>query len=151
MDGKPNSIQKGLVMNRNMTWTLALIAIFGLVILGGCGTPSGTAGASKMSAGADETKPIATIKAEIAKMNQKQIKEAGMKYKQAIEAKRGDLTKLAEKIKKTPSATTPGPESDKLMAELETITKSVAALNERLNVYIDKLKEMKVDTADLKL
>jgi hypothetical protein len=138
-------------MKRNMTWAIALIAIFGLVTLGGCGTPSGTAGAPKVSAGADETKPIANIKAEIAKMNSKQIKEAGMKYKQAIEAKRGDLTKLAEKIKKNPSATTSGPESDKLKTELETITKSVGALNERLNVYVDKLKEMKVDTADLKL
>jgi chromosome segregation ATPase len=138
-------------MKPNMTWAMTLIAILGLVAMGGCGTPSGTAGASKVTAGADETKPIADIKAEIAKMNPQQIKEAAMKYKMAIEAKRGDLTTLAEKIKKTPPAAISGPESDRLKTELETITKSVAALYERLNVYMDKLKELKVDTTDLKL
>lgn len=126
------------------------MAILGLVTLGGCGSKSGTPKATK-TGGVDETKSIADIKAEIAKMDQKQIHDMAMKYKTAIEAKTGDLTKLADKLKQIPLTEALGPENSALKTELEAITTSVAALTERLKVYVDKLKEMKVDTTDLEL
>jgi ABC-type transporter Mla subunit MlaD len=135
----------------------------GLIALAGCGSKSGadkpsgstgTTGTSKpavSTGGVDENKPIADIKAEIEKMDQQQIKDIAMKYKKAIEAKTGDISKLAEKIKQIPLTEALGAEAGKLKTDLESITQSVASLNERLNVYVAKLKEMKVDTKELEL
>lgn len=125
------------------------IAILGLVILGGCGSksdkPKVTAG------GVDENKAIADIKAEIEKMDQTQLHDMAMKYKQAIESKTGEITKLADRIKKIPLTEALGTESGKLKTDLEAITKSVAALTERLNLYVNKLKEKNVDTRELEI
>ncbi len=136
-------------MKRNLTRALTRIAILGLVILGGCGSksdkPKVTAG------GVDENKAIADIKAEIEKMDQTQLHDMAMKYKQAIESKTGEITKLADRIKKIPLTEALGTESGKLKTDLEAITKSVAALTERLNLYVNKLKEKNVDTRELEI
>jgi hypothetical protein len=139
-------------MRKNLAWVLTSVAILGVVMAGGCKSKSDTPKAPPVTkGGVDENKSIADIKAEIEKMDQTQLKDMALKYKKAIEAKTGDITKLADKIKQIPLTEALGPDASKLKTELETITKSVAALKERLNLYIGKLKEMKVETKEFEI
>lgn len=106
---------------------------------------------SKPAIGVDIEKPIAEIKAMVEKMDVEQIKATAIKYKDAILAKKPELDELTDKIKEIPIAKMLSDETKALKVELDELTKSTGALKERFNIYMDKLKELKIDISDIKL
>ncbi|MFC1676072.1 hypothetical protein ACFL3G_03290 [Planctomycetota bacterium] len=100
---------------------------------------------------ADENKPVGQIKAEVEKMNVKQLRSMAVKYKDAIMAKKGDMDKVTNKLKDIPVTKLFSDEAKGLKAEIEGLNKSVSALNERFKIYFGKLKEKGGDLSGLKI
>ena len=125
-------------------FTATVLLTIGVLLIG-CG------GKSESAAPVDETKPIAEIKAEADKMSVEKLKASAMGYRDAIVAKKAELEKLAAKLKDIPVTEALGEEAKALKTDLESLNKSVAALTERLKVYLDKLKELKADTSGLEI
>jgi len=98
---------------------------------------------------ADENKPISEVKAEAEKMNTDELRASAMAYKKAIEAKKGDVEKLADQLKEIPIAEMLGEEAKGLKADMDELQKSVSALQERFQIYYDKLKEKGGDVSGL--
>jgi len=121
---------------RTVLWCLLGVCL--LVIIG-CGK------------NADENKPISEVKAEAEKMSAADLRTTAMSYKGAIEAKGKEVEKLATRLKEIPVAEILGKEAKAIKAEVDTINKSVSALKERLQIYIDKLKEKGGDLSGLQI
>jgi len=98
---------------------------------------------------ADENKPISEVKAEAEKMNTDELRSAAMAYKKAIEAKEGDVEKLAAKLKDIPVTEMLGEKAKSLKVDMERLQQSVSALQERFQIYYDKLKEKGGDVSGL--
>ena len=98
---------------------------------------------------ADESKPIGEVKAEAEKMDTAQLKAAAMKYKEAIMAKKDDMENVASKLEDIPVTEMLGDKAKEINAQIENIGKSVSALQERFEVYYNKLKEKGGDTSGL--
>jgi len=118
------------------------VAFFGLLVLCsltllGCGKK------------ADENKPIAEAKAEAEKMNVDQLRSMAMKYKEAVTAKTDEVKKFADKLKEIPVTKMMGEEAKGLNADLSDLNNSIKALNERFQVYYEKLKEKDGDLSGL--
>lgn len=114
----------------------ALLALCSLVLLG-CGSK------------ADENKPISDVKAEAEKMSTKQLRATALSYKEAMIAKKADIEKLAANLKDVPVTEMLGAEAKKIKTEMDNISKSVSALQERFDIYYNKLKEKGGDTSGL--
>jgi hypothetical protein len=121
---------------RTVLWCLLGVCL--LVIIG-CGKK------------ADENKPISEVKAEAEKMSAADLRTTAMSYKEAIEAKGKEVEKLAAKLKEIPVAEILGKEAKALKTEMDNINKSVSALKERLQIYLDKLKEKGGDLSGLQI
>lgn len=100
---------------------------------------------------ADENKPISEVKAEAEEMNTSQLRSMTMQYKDAIMAKKGEVEKIAAKLKEIPVKEMLGSEAKELKAEIGALGKSVSALKERFQVYYDKLKEKGGDLSGLEM
>jgi uncharacterized coiled-coil DUF342 family protein len=100
---------------------------------------------------ADESKPIADVQAEAAKMNVEQLKAKAMEYKDALVAKKAEIEKVVAKLQEIPLTEKLGDEAKSLQADIGNLNKSVAALTERFQVYYNKLKEMGGDIAGLEI
>lgn len=100
---------------------------------------------------ADETKPISDVKAEADKMDASQLKAMATTYKNAIVAKKDDVNKLMTKLKEIPLDKKLGEESKKLTSDLSDVNKSLQALQERFQIYVDKLKAKGGDTSGLQI
>lgn len=98
---------------------------------------------------ADENKPVADVKAEAETMSVEKLRSMAMTYKDAITAKKGDVEKVAAKLKDIPLTKMMGDEAKNLKADIEELNKSVSALKERFEVYYDKLKEKGGDLSGL--
>lgn len=107
---------------------LSLSILLSLVLLG-CGKK------------ADENKPISEVKAEAEEMNVAKLRSMALSYKDAVVAKKGEVEKLAGKLKEIPVTKILDDEAKELKSEIEALNKSVSALKERFTVYYDKLKE----------
>jgi len=118
----------------NVTFCLLAVCLLALV---GCGEK------------ADESKPIGEVKAEAEQMDADKLRSMALTYKEAIVAKKGEVEKVAGKIKDIPVAKMLGDEAKELKSEIDTLNKSVSALTERFQVYYDKLKEKGGDTSGL--
>jgi len=90
---------------------------------------------------ADENKPIGEVKAEAEKMSIEKLRSMAMTYKDAIMAKKGEVEKLAAKLKDIPLTKMMGDEAKELKADIDALNKSISALRERFGVYYEKLKE----------
>ena len=100
---------------------------------------------------ADENKPISEVKAEAEKMSAEKLRDMALAYKDAIEAKKGDVEKITAKLKEIPITQMLGDEAKGLKADIDNLNKSVSALKERFNVYYGKLKEKGGDLSGLKI
>ena len=110
-----------------------------MLMLAGCGSK------------ADENKPMSDVKAEAETMSVEKLKATAMAYKDAIEAKKPELEKIAAKLKAIPIADALGQEAKTLKSDIDELNQSVQALRERFDVYYGKLKELKADVSDLTL
>lgn len=104
------------------------------------------AGCSKK---ADESKPLSEVKAEAETMSIDKLKSMAMEYKDAISAKKREIEKITGELKNIPIAEKLGNEAKQLTADIENLTKSVSALNERFQIYYQKLKEKGGDLTGL--
>lgn len=100
---------------------------------------------------ADENRPISEVKAEAEQMDVGELKAMATKYKDAIVAKGPEIKKLADQLKEIPIAKMMGPEAKELQAKMKALNKSVSALQERFQVYYDKLKEKGGDLSGLQM
>ncbi len=100
---------------------------------------------------ADENKPMSEVQEEAQSMDAGQLRDMALAYKNAIQAKAGDIDDLTAQIKKIPPLELMGEEAKQLKQEVDTITQSVDALKDRFKVYYDKLKEMDGDLSGLDL
>lgn len=116
---------------------LYLVLVTGLIAAVGCGKK------------ADENKPISEVKAEAEEMSTDELRAVAMDYKKAIEAKKGNAEKLATKLKEIPVTEMLGEEAKGLKADIEELEQSVSALQERFQIYYDKLKEKGGDVSGL--
>jgi len=115
------------------------VAAICLLMLPGCGKQ------------ADEKKPLSEVQAEAEKMNTDDLRAMAVKYKDAIVAKTTEVGKLKDKIKQTPVTEALGGEASKLKQEADALGKSLNALEERFEIYYNKLKEKKGDLSGLGL
>jgi len=107
-------------------------------------------GCSKKETRADENKPIDEVKAEALKMNATELKEMVLKYKEALTAKQAELDKIAAKLDNL-SVTEVVEVTKKIQPEMEKLAGSIAALNERFQIYFQKLKEKGGDVSGLEI
>ena len=114
----------------------SLLAV-SLIVAVGCGTK------------ANENKPLSEVKAEAEKMNTDELRATAMEYNKAIKAKKGDVEKIADKLKDIPPAELLGEKAKNLKADMEKINQSVSALQERFQIYYDQLKEKGGDVSGL--
>jgi PBP1b-binding outer membrane lipoprotein LpoB len=117
-------------------WLLVLSAI----VIAGCGGKK-----------ADESKPISEVKTEAEKMDSGQLRSMAMTYKEAIVAKKGEVEKIAAKLKEIPVTELLGEKAKQLKTDIDSLTKSVDALKARFDVYYAKLKEKSGDLSGLEL
>ena len=73
-------------------------------------------------------------------MSVEDLKAKAMTYKSAIESKVKELEPLKEKLAEIPLAEQMGDEAKELQAEVADLTKELADIKERLDVYLDALK-----------
>ncbi len=101
--------------------------------------------------GVDENKPMNEVQAESKEMDADALRDTAMAYKDAIQDKMQDVDKITAKLKEIPVTEMLGEEAKSLKGEIDQLTKSVDALKQRLNVYLQRLKEMKEDISGLEL
>ena len=100
---------------------------------------------------ADENKPISEVKTEAEQMSVEKLKSMAMSYQEAITAKKGELEKLANKLKDIPVTEIMGEEAKALKADIDALNKSLSALQERFTIYYNTLKEKGGDLTGLKI
>ncbi|MFA6185811.1 MAG: hypothetical protein WC770_01175 [Phycisphaerae bacterium] len=100
---------------------------------------------------ADENKPLSEVQADAQKMDVEQLKAMATKYKEAITAKKADVDKVMAKMKDVPLADAMGKEATSLKQEVDALAKSIKALNERFDVYYNKLVEKGADVSGLSI
>jgi len=97
----------------------------------------------------DENKSVSEVKAEVEKMDTNQLRSMAISYKEALMAQKGEVRKLIAKLKSLPATEIMDTEAKEIQAELENISKSMSALNEKFNIYYNKLAEKGGDTSSL--
>ncbi len=90
--------------------------------------------------GVSEDKPLPEVRAVAEAMTADDLQAMVDKYKAAIEAKKGGLQKLQQKVSKIPVSELMGEEAKALKADIDELSKSVKALSERLNIYAQELR-----------
>jgi len=89
----------------------------------------------------DLEKTVADLKAEAAQMDIESLKEVADKYKEALAVKETELKALIDKLSAVPLTEKMGKEAQAITGEIKILTDGVAALQERLQVYIDAITE----------
>lgn len=117
------------------------VVVIGSMIFAGCDKGGGKV---------DTEKPIAEVTKEADNMNVKQLKAMVLEYSEAMLAINGDLEAIAKKLD-NPNLKINSKEAQEISAEMEAVSESVKALKEQMDVYYNKLKEMKADVSDLKI
>ncbi|MCD4831136.1 MAG: hypothetical protein K8R02_04920 [Anaerohalosphaeraceae bacterium] len=118
---------------------LTALLIASTICLTGCGQ------------NADETTPIDTIKAQIVDMDTAKLKVMAFKYKDAIIAKKDEVSKVMAKLKEIPVTEALGDDAKEIKNELTALTDSVSALKARFDLYYNKLKADGGDVSGLEL
>ncbi len=113
-----------------------LLLLYPLVLLG----------CSQKSA---ENESINDVKAEAEKMDANQLRSMAMKYKDALEAKKGEIEKLVAKLRNIPPAEMTDTKAKEITEGINKINQSMSALNEKFTIYYNKLKEKGGDTSGL--
>ena len=121
---------------------------FGLfLLLAGC--IIGFSGCGKKAA--DTEKPIADVQTEANQMDVEQLKAKALEYKDAIMAKKGEIEKVAAKLKEIPITEQLGEEAKGLQTEISNLNNVISALSERFQIYFSKLQEKGGDVSGLEL
>ncbi|MBN2269916.1 MAG: hypothetical protein JXN61_04835 [Sedimentisphaerales bacterium] len=128
---------------------LSLLVVCCLVFLG-CSKKDGNGGAGPTNAGTDQSNSASKAKTDVEQMDVNQLRAAALKCKADAEAKSAETEKVAQELIKALGAGN-ADKREELSAQMESLRKSEEALNEQLNVYIEKLKEKGGDVSGLSL
>ena len=90
---------------------------------------------------ADPNKPVTEVQAEAEKMDAKQLQAMVDSYTEALNAKKSDVEKIIAKLKKVPLTEMVGEDAKNMKTDIDSVNKTIAALNERMKIYSDKLVE----------
>lgn len=115
---------------------LALIAALGL---SGC--------AKKV----DTNKSVDQIRQEAQTMSVKDLESHAKAYAQEINGKKAELDEVKAKLKTISPMELFSEKSKSIKSELETVSKDVAALTERYNVYVEQLRKAGGDLSKVQL
>jgi hypothetical protein len=107
--------------------------------------------ASSLTSTALDTIPITDVRAAIAKMGVDQLKAKALEYKNVIHEKQVELTNIVLKVKDIPVAELAFGEGKALMDKNAALSKMIPALQERYQLYYDKIVELGGDVSGLKL
>lgn len=99
----------------------------------------------------DENESIGEIKAEAEKMDVEQLKSMVMEYKEAIEAKKGEIDKLVAKYQNIPPAELTDAKAKEITEAINKINQSMSELTEKFMIYYNKLREKGGDASDLEI
>ncbi len=88
----------------------------------------------------NEDKPISEVETEAQAMSIDQLKAIVSKYEAAIKSKQSEIDKLMTEVQKIPITQMLGEEAKKLKNDIQNIGNSVNALTERLNIYVQELR-----------
>ncbi len=91
----------------------------------------------------DENKPISEVAAEAETMGKEKLQGMIEAYKKAIADKQPEIDAIKAKIKEIPLTEMLGDDMKGLKADMSQLTDSLKSLQERLTVYMDKLKTAK--------
>lgn len=114
----------------NIMWLVALLALFG------CGK------------GADSETPVADLKAEAETMSVDDLQVKAKAYQEMIASKLKDMEPIREKLMEIPLAEQMGDEAKELQGDIKALEADLSALKERLQVYLDALKEQGVSVQE---
>lgn len=117
-------------MNKAKKITLCALLVVSLFAFTGCGKKK-----------ADPNKPVDQVKAEADKMDAKQLQQMVDSYQEALNAKKVDVEKIVADLKKVPLTEMAGDKAKAFTANIDSVNKTIAALNERMKIYADKLAE----------
>jgi septal ring factor EnvC (AmiA/AmiB activator) len=107
----------------NIIWLALLLALFG------CGN------------GADTTTPVAELEQEAETLSVEDLKAKASAYQDMIAEKMQSLEPITEKLKEIPLTEQMGDEAKALQADIKDLQDELGDLKERLQVYLDALKE----------
>ncbi len=127
---------------RTFVALLVVLAMFSIV-LSGCGKKGVPAGP------VDTNKPMAEVKAEAELMTVDQLREMAGKYLAAVKAKNADIEAIMQKLRDSSKAGSPHEDLMKVKADIGVIIDSLKLLQERFDVYYNKLVELKADVSGL--
>jgi outer membrane murein-binding lipoprotein Lpp len=100
---------------------------------------------------ADANKPIPEVKAEAEKMDVSQLRDMAMKYKDAIADKMEKIKDEGMKLKDIPPADMMAGKGKDLTAKIDELKKTVDALKERFQIYVDEIKKKGGDITGLQI
>jgi hypothetical protein len=91
------------------------------------------------------------IQAEAGKMNVEQLRAKAIEYKDAIIAKKAEIEKVTAKLKEIPIAQQMGTEAKTLQTDVANLSKAMADLAEKFQVYYNKLREKGGSTTEFEI
>jgi hypothetical protein len=130
---------KGVKMNNIIFRASLVVVMAALLTVCGCGKK------------ADTSKPIPEVKAEAEKMDVAQLRDMAMQYKDAIAAKADEIKNEGLKLRELPISEMTGDKAKAINATVDELKKTVDALKERFQIYLDELKKKGGDISGLQL
>jgi len=97
---------------------------------------------SKLTGAALATVPMEDVKAEIDKLGVEQLKAKATDYKDAILAQKAELATATEKLKEIPVTQLMSADAKTMQSNIATLTKTISNLNDRFQLYNNKIKEL---------
>ncbi len=134
---------KDIDMKKRLFVALLVVLAMFSIVLSGCGKKGVPAGP------VDTNKPMAEVKAEAELMTVDQLHEMAVKYRAAINANNADLEATMQKIRESSKGGSLSEDFMKVKDDINALTTSLGLLQERSNVYYNKLVELKADVSGL--
>jgi hypothetical protein len=123
----------------------ALAVLTALILIGLCGCEP------KSNTKVDMAKSFDTVKAEAAKMNVEQLRKKALAFKNAIDAKGDDITKVMQNMNAQSAANTGDGIKLNNKTEIDSFMQTIGDLKKRYDIYISYLKEKNGDLTGLSL
>lgn len=99
----------------------------------------------------DKDKPLEDVKQQAKQMDNRQLREMTMKYKNAILEKEPEINNLMKKLQNQPLAGSDTEEIKAVQKEITELTESISALKARYQIYYDALAKTGADMTELSL